>query len=41
MFIKCSNIINLNLNSFNIENVKSMNYLFSKCLNIFFEFKTI
>ena len=33
MFFKCSSLKELNLNNFNTNNVRDMNYMFSGCSN--------
>ena len=34
MFYGCDNLININLSSFNIQKVKSMNNIFNECFSL-------
>ena len=34
MFGKCSNLTNINLSSFNTQNVTNMSYMFAGCSNL-------
>ena len=34
MFYNCNNLVNINLSSFNTENVSDISYMFANCYNL-------